>query len=208
MKDKKFTGDLVANVTVQVPVKLGKVDFNSIGDVIHNKDQKDAAEEFVRDCMYNELGTFTVVDRVDLDVEMTPDMQDRYDDHCNAQWELYLERADKLREWDEENNIEYARWSCGEGSNGEYMELITENKKWEKYDGFTGQVVVMYMNHSGDKVEIRSFMANGSVAYQELYRVANDLIAASGDMHHVFVERFREIENEDGKLVFEMGTGS
>lgn len=216
---KLFEGSLEATVSVQVKVRLGRVEFNDFGDVIHDRDTKELAETQVLDYLTDCFGDGVELERCDLDINMAPAEQARWDAYLQGLEEEYHQRWMRYYDTAEEMGIEHSRWSMGGGDNGEYYDLISDDQVMiDAYDlqmeTKVDAVDLTYEVHWGGKpvtqeIEVRE---DGNLYYQDAHKTADDLINMSGDSHHYFIEGMTRrgiVTDTRGRvLVLELLTGS
>lgn len=73
------------------------------------------------------------------------------------------------------------------------------------YSGITGATKLIYKNHWGTPVVI-DVDPNRALSWLDLYELADQAIAQSGDTHHIFIERIALTQGSVG--VLELQTGS
>lgn len=202
---KKYNGSLEAEVTVKLNVRLGAVNFDSVGDVIHNDEIRKAAAAQVMTYLNDVVDHPFDVEDVELEVIMDEETEEAYDAAAMEAEGEYFERADRCDEVADELGIELARWACGPGSNGKYFDLINND---EIYREGVSTAVLEYKVYPSDTVlSVGVPVRDGKVSYRSLYVAGDEAIRLSGDHHHIFIEAL-ESEMNGEKLVVQMRTGS
>ena len=95
-----------------------------------------------------------------------------------------------------ELGIEYALWSADNDLD------VINNKEFSNR-----LVVILEYNIHWGKSTVRT-VRHGPVTYQDVWKMCDELIVQSDDLHHVFVEKLRVVDETPTSITYELITGS